>query len=118
MLQPAPHTMGTSAAYPLPENRGLAFPGDEKRGAFEITEAQARRFLAAPNVHGKPNSDVVRPWAGVADILRAPRRKWIIDFPSDMDEREAALTFSQVNPSPNQNQPEAQHAAADEQPHG
>ena len=91
MLQPAPHTMRTSAARPLPENRGLASPGDEKRGAFEITEAQARRFLAAPNVHGKPNSDVVRPWAGVADILRAPRRKWIIDFPSDMDEREAAL---------------------------
>ena len=91
MLQPAPHAMHASAARPLPENRGLAFPGDEKRGSFEITEAQARRFLAAPNVHGKPNSDVVRPCAGVADILRAPRRKWIIDFPSDMDEREAAL---------------------------
>src|SRR5271157_6464492 len=91
MLQPAPHPMRVTAAHPLPENRGLAFHGDEKRGAFEITEAQARRFLAAPNVHGKPNSDVVRPWTGVADLLRTPQHQWIIDFPPGMDEREAVL---------------------------
>ena len=32
-------------------------------------------------VHGKPNSDVVRPWVGAADILRTPSAGWIIDFP-------------------------------------
>jgi hypothetical protein len=83
--------MRASAVRPLPENRGLAFPGDEKRGSFEITEAQARRFLAEPNPHGKPNGDVVRPWTGVADILRTPQHQWVIDFPPGMDEREAAL---------------------------
>ena len=75
----------------LPENGNLAFHGDDKRGAFEITEAQARRFLAAPNVNGKPNNDVVRPWTGVADLLSAPQHQWIIDFPPGMDEREAVL---------------------------
>jgi hypothetical protein len=83
--------MRASAVRPLPENRGLAFPGDEKRGSFEITEAQARRFLAEPNPHGKPNSDVVRRWTGVADMLRTPQHQWVIDFPPGMDEREAAL---------------------------
>jgi len=76
---------------PLAENRGLAFPGDEPRGRFELTEAGARQLLAAPNRHGKPNSDVVRPWAGAPDLLGPHRRRWIIDFPPDMDEREAAL---------------------------
>ena len=91
MFQPAPHAMRASAVRPLLENRGFAFPGDEKRGSFEITEAQARRFLAAPNVHGKPNRDVVRTWTGVADMLRTPHHKWVIDFPPGMEEREAAL---------------------------
>ena len=81
----------SASVHCLPENGSLAFIGDEKRGCFEITEAQARRFLAAPNPHGKPNSDVVRPWAGTVDLLRAPRRRWIIDFPPDMEEREAGL---------------------------
>ena len=75
----------------LAENRGVAFPGDEPRGRFEISEAEARRLLAASNFHGKPNSDVVRPWAGAADLRGTPRRRWIIDFPPDMDEREAPL---------------------------
>lgn len=75
----------------LPENRGLAFRGDDPRGPFELSEAAARRLLAAPNRHGKPNSDVVRRWTGAVDIRRAPRHRWIIDFPPDMDEREAEL---------------------------
>jgi hypothetical protein len=91
MFQSAPHAMRAFAVRPLPENRGLAFPGDEKRGSFEITEAQARRFLAEPNPHGKPNSDVVRPWTGVVDMLRTPQPRLVIDFPPGMDEREAAL---------------------------
>jgi hypothetical protein len=81
----------SAAVLPLVENQGLAFPGDEKRGAFEIPETRLRWFLAASNPHGKPNSDVVRPWAGAADILRGPQCKWIIDFPPGMEEREAVL---------------------------
>ena len=75
----------------LPENLALSFAGEAAGDAFELSAAQARRFLAAPNVHGKPNGDVVRPRAGVADLRGAPRQRWIIDFPPDMEEREAAL---------------------------
>jgi len=80
-----------AAVLPLPENRGLAFRGDEKRGAFEIPEIRAHWFLAGGNPHGKPNSDVIRPWAGAAGLLRAAQCRWIIDFPPGMDEREAVL---------------------------
>jgi type II restriction/modification system DNA methylase subunit YeeA len=83
--------MTTLAILPLPENRGLAFLGDEKRGSFEITSACARRYLRAVNQNGKPNCNVVRPWIRAADVLRTPRHFWIIDFPPGMDEREAVL---------------------------
>lgn len=75
----------------LAENRHLAFCGAAPAGQFVISEARAARLLADRNPHGKPNRDVIRPWVGVADIVGAPRRQWIIDFPPDMDEREAAL---------------------------
>ena len=75
----------------LPENSGIAFVGDALRGPFELTEAHAFRLLAAPNPHGKPNRDVIRPWVGVPDVLRIPRRQWVIDFAPDLEERQAAL---------------------------
>jgi hypothetical protein len=89
-VPPAPRLM-PSLPQRLPENRGLAFRGDDKRGLFELSAAAARRLLAAPNLHGKRNSDVVRRWAGAADLRRAPLHRWIIDFPPELDEREAAL---------------------------
>jgi len=75
----------------LKENLGISFMGDTKVGPFEIPESLARQFLAKPNPHGKPNSDVVRPWVNGLDITRRPRRKWIIDFPPGTSERDAAL---------------------------
>jgi hypothetical protein len=75
----------------LPENKGIAFYGTRQHCAFEISTDRARRFLAARNPNGRPNSDVVRPWVGVTDILHRPRHTWTVDFPSGMDEREAML---------------------------
>jgi len=80
-----------SAPDRLAENDGLIFRGDEPRGRFELADSAVPRLLAARNPHGKPNSDVVRAWAGAAEVLHSPRRRWIIDFPPGMDEREAAL---------------------------
>ncbi len=48
-------------------------------------------MLADPNPHGKPNSDVIRPWAAPTDVLRRPRNRWVVDFAPDLDRREAAL---------------------------
>lgn len=81
----------TTQAKPLPENFNLSFMGDTKVGPFDIPEALAKEMLAARNPHGKPNSDVVRPWANGLDITRTPQHMWIIDFPPGTDEREAAL---------------------------
>lgn len=75
----------------LKENLGISFMGDTKVGPFDIPESLARQFLAQPNPHGRPNSDVVRPWVNGLDITRRPRRMWIIDFPPGMSEEEAAL---------------------------
>jgi hypothetical protein len=75
----------------LKENLGISFMGDTKVGPFDISEPLAKRFLSMPNPHGRPNSDVVRPWVNGLDITRRPRNMWIIDFPPGMSEQEAAL---------------------------
>ncbi len=75
----------------LKANMGISFMGDTKVGPFEIPEKLARQFLQTANPHGKPNSDVVRPWVNGLDITRRPRNIWIIDFPPGMSEQEAAL---------------------------
>lgn len=74
----------------LKENVNISFMGDTKVGPFDIPEVVARRFLEQPNPHGKPNSDVVRPWVNGLDITRRPRSMWIIDFPPGMSEKDAA----------------------------
>jgi type II restriction/modification system DNA methylase subunit YeeA len=85
------HQADVTKARRLKENLGISFMGDTKVGPFEIPESLARQFLARPNPHGKPNSDVVRPWVNGLDITRRPRRMWIIDFPPGTTEAEAAL---------------------------
>ncbi|MCC6738218.1 MAG: class I SAM-dependent DNA methyltransferase [Planctomycetia bacterium] len=79
-----------TAAEVLPENRGIAFMGDTKGGAFDIDEETARAMLAAPNAHDVPNSDVVRPWVNGLDITRRNRRMWIVDFGLNRNESDAA----------------------------
>ena len=74
----------------LKENLGISFMGDTKIGLFDISEIVAKRLLASPNPHSKPNSDVVRPWVNGLDITRRTRNMWIIDFPPEMSEEEAA----------------------------
>ncbi len=80
-----------TTARRLMENIGISFMGDTKVGPFEISEAQARAWLSVPNPHGKPNSDVVRPWVNGLDVTRRGRGMWIVDFPPGTTEAEAAL---------------------------
>ena len=74
----------------LPENRRIAFMGDTKVGPFEIPEALAREWLPLRNPNGKPNAEVVRPWANGLEVTRPPQRLWIVDFPPGISETEAA----------------------------
>lgn len=77
-------------ASKLQENENVAFIGDQKGGDFDIDGSLAREWLSMPNPHGKPNSDVLRPWVNGLDITRRPRGKWIIDFPENLKESECA----------------------------
>ena len=78
-------------ARPLAENSGICFAGEKKHGPFEIDHATADGILRQPNPHGKPNSDVVKPWLIGRDINQRSSNRWIIDFGVDMPEEEAAL---------------------------
>jgi hypothetical protein len=75
----------------LPENRGIAFIGDQKTGPFEIERSFAAQMIASPNPDGRSNRDVVRPWANGIDVTTRPSDTWIIDFGVSMSETEAAL---------------------------
>ena len=80
-----------TTARKLPENAGVAFMGDTKGGAFDVPGDLARRWLLLPtNPNGRPNADVLRPWANGMDVTRRPSDTWIIDFGWTMTEAEAA----------------------------
>lgn len=76
----------------LAENANVSFIGSQKNGAFDITGDLARKWVKKSfNPHGKPNSDVVRPWANGMDIVRRPSDTWIVDFGVNMSEEDACL---------------------------
>ncbi|MBB1126692.1 class I SAM-dependent DNA methyltransferase, partial [Thiospirillum jenense] len=83
--------MDVTTAKQLNENAGVAFIGTQKSGDFDIAGELARQWLIKSNPHGKPNSDVVRPWANGADITRRPNDTWVIDFGVGMTETNGAL---------------------------
>jgi hypothetical protein len=80
-----------TSARRLPENLGVAFMGTMKVGPFDIDATTAAAMLSDANPDGRSNADVVRPWVNGQDLTGSPRHKWIIDFPDEMPEREAAL---------------------------
>ena len=70
-----------TTARKLSENAGMAFMGDTKGGAFDVPGKLARQWLLLPsNANGRPNADVLRPWANGMDVTRRPSDTWIIDF--------------------------------------
>ena len=76
----------------LSRNKGVAFQGDIKRGAFDIPGDLARQWLSLPsNPNGRPNSEVLKPWVNGMDLTRRPAGTWLIDFGWTMSESDAAL---------------------------
>ena len=76
----------------LVENANVAFMGDTKGGAFDVSGELAREWLEYPlNPNGRPNSDVLKPWRNARDMTRRAADKWIIDFGWTMSEGEVAL---------------------------
>jgi len=83
--------LNLTQAKQLKENAGVCFMGASKKAPFDIPGELARQWLKLPNPNGRPNSDVVRPWANGMDITRRASDTWIVDFGTDMSEADAAL---------------------------
>ncbi len=83
--------LDVSRAAVLPESRAASFQGASKKAKFEIDAALAREWLALPNPNGRPNSDVLKPWANGFELSRGAQHQWIIDFGLQFSEYESAL---------------------------
>jgi type II restriction/modification system DNA methylase subunit YeeA len=70
----------TTLAARLPSLADVAYMGDTKGGAFDVDDAVAQSWLLAPNPGGRPNSDVLVPWANGLAVTRRMPPRWIIDF--------------------------------------
>ena len=76
----------------LAENASVGFMGDTKGGPFDVPGDLARDWLRLPsNPNGRPNADVLKPWANGMDLTRRPTGKWVVDFGRRMSEEDAAL---------------------------
>lgn len=84
-------SINTTRSQWIKENAGIAFMGDTKGGQFGIDTVQALAILSQPSPHGRPNSDVIRPWVNVANLTRLRRFSFIIDFGTNLSEEEASL---------------------------
>ena len=79
-------------ARQLPSNQDAAFIGNQKSGPFEIPVSLAHAWLSLPvNPNGRPNADVLKPWANGNDLTQRSSDMWIIDFGDTMSRTEAAL---------------------------
>jgi hypothetical protein len=83
--------LNLTEARRLRENLGIAFQGPVKVGSFDIPGDLARQWLVHPNPNGRPNSEVLRPWANGNDVTKRASDTWIIDFGVDRTEPSAAL---------------------------
>ena len=81
-----------TGAKRIPENVEVAFMGDTKSGAFDVSGDLARDWLRLPtNPNGRSNAEVLKPWVNGMDLTRRPAGKWIVDFGWEMSEADAAL---------------------------
>lgn len=80
----------TREAKPRPENLGLSFMGITPAGPFDLPFESVAAWLNEPNPHGRPNSDVLRPYLNGKDINQRARGQWTIDF-TNLEQSAAAL---------------------------
>lgn len=71
-------------AATLSVNLGCCFIGTKKAGKFEVAEPVALPWLDLPNPHGRPNSDVLRPWVNGNALVTVRRAIWIVDAGNSM----------------------------------
>ena len=65
-------TSDISRVHRLSANSGIAFIGTTKKAPFDIPLKVAMRMLLQPNPHGRPNSEVIHPYANGLSVTRRP----------------------------------------------
>ncbi|MCI0461998.1 MAG: hypothetical protein L0Z62_34030, partial [Gemmataceae bacterium] len=74
-------TADITQARALKTNLGVCFMGPSPKAPFDISDETALAMLhAGGNVHGRPNSDVIRRVQSGVDLTRGDRGVWTIDF--------------------------------------
>lgn len=81
----------TTDAVRLAHNKGVGFIGTTKKAPLDISDSTAREMLTKTNPHGRPNSDIIIPYLNTLDVTRRNRHVWIIDYPINLNEFDAAL---------------------------
>jgi len=84
-------SLNLTQSVALSQNADTSFSGIQKTGPFELPGSIARQWIGLPNPHGRPNSDVVRPWYNGLDVTRRDRDMWIVDYGAERDRSDAAL---------------------------
>jgi type II restriction/modification system DNA methylase subunit YeeA len=102
-----------TTAMRLKANTDIAYSGTKKSGDFDVADELARSWLSSPNPHGKPNSDLLRPWLNGSAIVKRLPPGWIIDTGTDLMLGEFALyeqphahAFTHVKPQRDENKRE------------
>jgi type II restriction/modification system DNA methylase subunit YeeA len=72
-------------------NFHIAFSGTKKSGDFDIEDKIARAWLSGPNPHGRPNSDLLRPWLNGSAIVKRMPPRWIVDTGTNLTHDQFAL---------------------------
>src|SRR5690606_30817456 len=72
-------------------NSNMSFMGVTPAGAFDVDFRCGMEMLTTMGVHGRPNSDVIRPYINGRDINQRPRGQWTIDFGVDTALQDAAF---------------------------
>ncbi|MEI6196977.1 MAG: DNA methyltransferase, partial [Verrucomicrobiota bacterium] len=83
--------LNTTRKQYLTANKKLCFMGTTKVGDFDIPQDIADEMLPSVNPHGKPNSDVLRPFRNGSDLVQNDSRRWIVDFGVGRPVESAAL---------------------------
>ena len=88
----AEHASGDlTQAKPLAENADASYFGFCLAGPFKVDQKVAQSWLAQPNPHQRPNSDVLKPIYNGSDITRRWAGHWVVDFGASMSEADAAM---------------------------
>ena len=80
-----------TTAGALDANQSVAYQGVTPAGPFIIDGSTAMALLKSPTPHGKPASDVIRPYLNASDLMQRGEMQWIVDFGIDMPMDQAAL---------------------------